>query len=87
MNPLLARILDADRGGHRARDDSAHGQRVLGSHGDRDHGRAHDCGRGDEMNKSGSLLDELRVRYEAVQESTDDHGEVESFEAIDARGW
>jgi hypothetical protein len=33
----------------------------------------------------GSLLDELRVRYEAVQESTDDHGDVETFEAIDAR--
>ena len=32
-----------------------------------------------------SLLDELRVRYEAVQESTDDHGDVESFQAIDAR--
>ena len=37
------------------------------------------------MNNPGSLLDELRVRYEAVQESTDDHADVESFEAIDAR--
>ena len=35
------------------------------------------------MNKRGSLLDELRVRYEEVQEPTDDHGDVESFEAID----
>ena len=32
-----------------------------------------------------SLLDELRVRYEAVQEPTDDHDDVESFEEIDAR--
>ena len=31
----------ADRGGHRARDDSAHAQRVLGPDGDRDHGRPH----------------------------------------------
>ena len=31
----------ADRGGHGARDDSAHAQRVLGPDGDRDHGRAH----------------------------------------------
>ena len=37
------------------------------------------------MNKRGSLLDELRIGYEAVQEPTDDHGGVESFEAIDAR--
>ncbi len=37
------------------------------------------------MNKPGSLLDELRVRYEALPESTDDHGDVESFQAIDAR--
>ncbi len=37
------------------------------------------------MNKRGSLLDELRVRYEALPESTDDHGDVESFQAIDAR--
>jgi hypothetical protein len=37
------------------------------------------------MNKRGSLLDELRVRYEGVQESTDDRGDVESFQAIDAR--
>ena len=37
------------------------------------------------MNNADSLLDELRVRYEAVQESTDDQGDVESFQAIDAR--
>jgi hypothetical protein len=37
------------------------------------------------MTKHGSLLDELRARYEAVQESTDDRGDVESFQAIDAR--
>ena len=33
----------------------------------------------------GSLLQELRVQYEAVRESTDDPGYVESFQAIDAR--
>jgi len=37
------------------------------------------------MNNAGSLLNELRVRYEALEESTDVHGEVESFQAIDAR--
>ena len=37
------------------------------------------------MNNADSLLNELRVRYEAVQESADDHGDVESFQAIDAR--
>ena len=37
------------------------------------------------MNNPGSLLDELRVRYEALPESTDDHGDVETFQAIDAR--
>ena len=37
------------------------------------------------MNKRGSLLDELRVRYEAVQEPPDDRADVETFEAIDAR--
>jgi hypothetical protein len=37
------------------------------------------------MNKRDSLLDELRVRYEALPESTDDHCDVESFQAIDAR--
>ena len=37
------------------------------------------------MNNPDSLLDELRVRYEAVQESTEDSGDVESFQAIDAR--
>jgi hypothetical protein len=37
------------------------------------------------MNKHGSLLDELRVRYEALQQSTDERGDIESFQAIDAR--
>ncbi len=37
------------------------------------------------MNNPASLLDELRARYEALPESTDDPGEVERFEAIDAR--
>ena len=37
------------------------------------------------MNHPASLLDDLRVRYKAVQESTADRGEVESFQAIDAR--
>ena len=37
------------------------------------------------MIERGTLLDELRVRYEAVQEPLDDHGNVESFEAINAR--
>src|SRR5271157_4407454 len=37
------------------------------------------------MNKPASLLDELRVRYEALPESTDEHGDVEGFQAIDAR--
>jgi hypothetical protein len=37
------------------------------------------------MNNPGSLLDELRVRYEAVQVSADEHSDVETFEAIDAR--
>lgn len=35
------------------------------------------------MNNLDLLVDELRVRYEAVRESTDD-GDVESFQAIDA---
>ena len=35
--------------------------------------------------KRGLLLDELRVRYEAVQEPPDDRADVESFQAIDAR--
>jgi len=38
-----------------------------------------------EMNRHDSLLDELRVRYEALPESTDDPCDVESFQAIDAR--
>ena len=37
------------------------------------------------MNHPGMLLDELRVRYEAVQEPIDDHRDVESFSAIDTR--
>ena len=37
------------------------------------------------MNKPGSLLDELRVQYEAVQESTNDRADVETVQAIDAR--
>src|SRR5271165_2070819 len=37
------------------------------------------------MNNPGSLLDELRVRYEALPESTDDHGDVEGFQSVDAR--
>jgi hypothetical protein len=31
------------------------------------------------------LLRQLRAQYQAVRESTDDHGYVESFQAIDAR--
>jgi hypothetical protein len=37
------------------------------------------------MNSADSLLDDLRVRYEALPEPTDAHGDVESFQAIDAR--
>jgi hypothetical protein len=37
-----------------------------------------------EMNQRGSLLDELRIQYEA-HEPADDRGDVETFEAIDAR--
>jgi hypothetical protein len=45
-----------------------------------------------ETMKRGSLLDELRVQYEAVHEPAEVHHDVESFEAIDARmrrafGW
>ena len=32
-----------------------------------------------------SLLDELRTQYEAVRQSTHEHADVESFQAIDAR--
>ena len=32
-----------------------------------------------------SLLDELRTQYEAVRQSTQDHADVETFQAIDAR--
>jgi hypothetical protein len=37
------------------------------------------------MNNPGLLLDELRVRYEALPESPEDHDDVEGFQAIDAR--
>lgn len=37
------------------------------------------------MTKRVSLIDELRLRYEAVLASSDDHGDVERFDAIDAR--
>jgi len=37
------------------------------------------------MNKPGSLLDELRTQYELARESTQEHANVESFQAIDAR--
>ena len=36
-----------------------------------------------EMTGRSSLLDELRVQYEAVRESTHEQGDVESFQAID----
>ena len=45
----------ADRGGHRAGDDSAHAQRVLGSHGDRDHGRPHRGDGADDLLRAGAL--------------------------------
>jgi hypothetical protein len=38
-----------------------------------------------EMNKRRSLLDELRVQYDAVHESANDRGDVERFDSIDAR--
>ena len=37
------------------------------------------------MNKPGSLLDELRTQYESARESTQEHADVEGFQAIDAR--
>jgi len=37
------------------------------------------------MNKHGSLLDELRARYEAARQSTNDRSDIECFQAIDAR--
>jgi hypothetical protein len=37
------------------------------------------------MDKPRSLLDELRVQYEAAHESSEEHTDVESFQAIDAR--
>ena len=32
-----------------------------------------------------SLLDELRVQYEAARQATHEHADVETFQAIDAR--
>jgi hypothetical protein len=37
------------------------------------------------MNRPQSLLDELRTQYEAARQSTHEHADVESFQAIDAR--
>ena len=37
------------------------------------------------MNKPVSLLDELRAQYETARASTDDHADVEGYQAIDAR--
>ena len=37
------------------------------------------------MNSAGSLLDDLRLQYEGVHEASDVPGDVESFQAIDAR--
>jgi len=37
------------------------------------------------MNKPASLLDELRTQYEAARQPTQEHADVESFQAIDAR--
>ena len=37
------------------------------------------------MNKPGSLLDELRTQYESARESTQEHADVEGFQAIDTR--
>jgi len=37
------------------------------------------------MNKRGSLLDELRTQYEAAREPSNEHGNVEGFQAIDGR--
>ena len=45
----------ADRGGHRARDDSADAQRVLGPDGDRDHGRPHGRDGADDLLRAGAL--------------------------------
>jgi len=36
------------------------------------------------MNKP-TLLDDLRTQYEAARQSTQEHADVESFQAIDAR--
>jgi hypothetical protein len=37
------------------------------------------------MNKPASLLDELRIQYEAARQTTHEHSDVEDFQAIDAR--
>ena len=37
------------------------------------------------MNKSGSLLEDLRTQYEAARDTAGPHADVESFQAIDAR--
>ena len=37
------------------------------------------------MNKSPSLLDELRTQYETVRQSSHEHADVETFQAIDSR--
>src|SRR2546426_11959485 len=37
------------------------------------------------MPQQASLLDELRIQYEAARQSTHDHADVEGFQAIDAR--
>ena len=45
----------AHRGRHGARDDSAHPQHLLGSDGDRDHGRAHHRDLADDLLRAGPL--------------------------------
>ena len=37
------------------------------------------------MNRPASFLDELRTQYEAARETTEEHTNVESYQAIDAR--
>src|SRR2546428_6207656 len=37
------------------------------------------------MPQQASLLDELRIQYEAARQSTHDHADVEGFQEIDAR--
>jgi hypothetical protein len=41
--------------------------------------------RANTMPKPSSLLDELRTQYEAARQSTQEHADVENFQAIDAR--